>query len=41
MNQYLFTLLAFLGGLFLALQGSLNAQLGVLLKNPLLASLVA
>jgi transporter family-2 protein len=41
MNQYLLTLLAFTGGVFLALQGSLNAQLGILLKNPLLASLVA
>lgn len=41
MNQYLLTLLAFWGGAFLALQGSLNAQLGVLLKNPLLASLIA
>jgi transporter family-2 protein len=41
MNQYLLMILAFVGGAFLALQGSLNAQLGVLLKNPLLASLVA
>ena len=30
-----------MGGVFLAIQGGLNAQLGVLLKNPLLASLVA
>ncbi|ELR69471.1 hypothetical protein C900_05003 [Fulvivirga imtechensis AK7] len=35
------TILAFIGGVFLAIQGGLNAQLGVLLKNPLLASLVA
>jgi len=41
MNQYLLILLAFIGGIFLALQGALNAQLGLLLKNPLLASLVA
>jgi len=41
MNPYLLTLLAFIGGVFLALQGSLNAQLSVLLKHPLLASLVA
>lgn len=34
-------MLAFIGGVFLALQGSLNAQLGVLLRNPFLASLVA
>ncbi len=33
--------LAFIGGVFLAMQGGLNAQLGVLLKNPLLASLIA
>ncbi len=33
--------LAFIGGIFLAMQGGLNAQLGVLLKNPLLASLIA
>ncbi|WMX16700.1 DMT family transporter [Aureispira sp. CCB-E] len=41
MNQYLLSLLALIGGAFLALQGSLNAQLGLLLKNPLLASLIA
>ena len=41
MNQLLLVALAFVGGVFLAVQGSLNAQLGVLLKNPLLASLVA
>lgn len=33
--------LAFTGGVFLAAQGGLNARLGVLLKSPLLASLVA
>lgn len=33
--------LAFLGGVFLALQGGLNAKLGVHLKSPLLASLIA
>ncbi|MGK0308660.1 MAG: transporter family-2 protein [Urechidicola sp.] len=41
MNQLTLTFLAFIGGVFLAIQGGLNAQLGVLLKNPLLASLVA
>lgn len=33
--------MAFTGGVFLAIQGSLNAQLGIWLKSPLLASLVA
>jgi transporter family-2 protein len=41
MNQSTLIFLAFIGGVFLAIQGGLNAQLGVLLKNPLLASLVA
>lgn len=41
MNNYGLLIFAFIGGVFLALQGGLNAQLGVLLKNPLLASLVA
>lgn len=41
MNNYGLLILAFIGGVFLALQGGLNAQLGVLLRNPLLASLVA
>ena len=41
MNQLILSALAFIGGVFLAVQGGLNAQLGVLLKNPLLASLVA
>ncbi|GAA0189512.1 DMT family transporter [Fulvivirga kasyanovii] len=41
MNQLTLSILAFTGGIFLAMQGGLNAQLGVLLKNPLLASLVA
>jgi len=41
MNQYILSGLAFLGGVFLAIQGGLNAQLGVLLKNPLLASVIA
>lgn len=30
-----------MGGVFLAMQGGLNAQLGSLLKNPLLATLIA
>ncbi|GET31420.1 hypothetical protein PbJCM13498_02830 [Prolixibacter bellariivorans] len=41
MNQLFLPLLAFVGGIFLAIQGSLNAHLGVLLKNPLLASVTA
>jgi len=41
MNQYSLISIAFLGGILLAAQGGLNAQLGVFLKNPLLASLVA
>lgn len=41
MNQFILIILAFTGGVFLAIQGGLNAQLGVLLKHPLLASLVA
>ncbi|RKR12487.1 transporter family-2 protein [Maribacter vaceletii] len=41
MNNYVLLILAFIGGVFLAMQGGLNAQLGVLLKNPLLASLIA
>ncbi|MBU2913578.1 DMT family transporter [Reichenbachiella agariperforans] len=41
MNQYTLSLLACVGGVFLAAQGGLNAHLGVLLKHPLLASVVA
>jgi len=41
MNNYYIFVLAFIGGVFLAIQGGLNAQLGVLLRNPLLASLIA
>ncbi len=41
MNNYGLVGLAFIGGIFLALQGGLNAYLGVLLKNPFLASLIA
>lgn len=41
MQQYINILLAIIGGVFLAMQGGLNAQLGVQLKNPLLASLTA
>jgi transporter family-2 protein len=41
MNQTSLSLLAILGGVFLAAQGGLNSNLGVLLKNPLLASVVA
>lgn len=41
MNQISLSILAILGGVFLAAQGGFNSKLGVLLKNPLLASLVA
>ncbi|MBC9796689.1 DMT family transporter [Sinomicrobium weinanense] len=41
MNQLTLSALAFLGGIFLAAQGSYNAHLGVLLKNPFLASVTA
>ncbi|WP_299626836.1 DMT family transporter [uncultured Tenacibaculum sp.] len=41
MNNYGLLILAFIGGVFLAIQGGLNAQLGVLLRHPLLASLIA
>ena len=41
MNQYSLSFLAILGGMFLAAQGGLNSSLGVLLKNPFLASVIA
>ncbi|MFC5046989.1 DMT family transporter [Aquimarina hainanensis] len=41
MNYFNLILLAFLGGVFLAIQGALNARLGVLLKSPLLATVIA
>jgi len=41
MNQYTLSVLAILGGMFLAAQAGLNSNLGFLLKNPLLASIVA
>ena len=41
MNQFTLSILAFIGGIFLAIQAGLNTNLGVLLKNPLLASVVA
>lgn len=41
MNHFSLIILAFIGGVLLAMQGALNAHLGVLLKNPLLASVVA
>ncbi|ASZ14088.1 DMT family transporter [Chitinophaga pendula] len=41
MSHLILLLLAFTGGIFLALQGGLNAQLGVLLRHPLLATVVA
>ncbi|MBO0931964.1 DMT family transporter [Fibrella aquatilis] len=41
MNQLTLAALAFVGGICLAVQGGLNAQLGVILKNPLMAAVVA
>jgi transporter family-2 protein len=41
MSQLILSLLAILGGMFLAAQGGLNALLGVFLKNPLMAAVVA
>ncbi len=41
MNQLTLAILAFIGGVCLAAQGGLNAQLGVILKNPLMAAVVA
>ena len=41
MNQYTLSILAIIGGVFLAAQGGLNSHLGVLLKNPLMATFVA
>jgi len=41
MNQYTLSILAIIGGVFLAAQGGLNSHLGVLLKNPLIATFVA
>ncbi|PKH53010.1 EamA-like transporter family protein [Tenacibaculum sp. Bg11-29] len=40
-SKYNLLILAFIGGVFLAMQGGLNTRLGILLKNPVLASLVA
>ncbi len=39
MNKMLLMILAFSGGVFLAAQSALNTHLGVLLKNPILATL--
>ena len=41
MKQLILSVLAIVGGISLAAQGGINAKLGVWLKNPLLASLVA
>ncbi|MEW2922238.1 MULTISPECIES: DMT family transporter [Flavobacteriaceae] len=41
MNNGVTVLLAILGGVFLAMQGGLNAKLGIHLKSPVLASLIA
>jgi len=40
-NNIFIMLIAMTGGVLLSIQGGLNAQLGVLLKNPLLATLAA
>jgi transporter family-2 protein len=40
MNQFLLSCLAFIGGVFLAIQASLNTNLGILLKKPVFASVV-
>lgn len=41
MNQLTLSVFAIIGGVFLAAQGGINSNLGVWLKNPLLASVVA
>ena len=41
MNQLILSAIAFTGGVFLAAQGVFNSQLGVILKNPLLAAVTA
>jgi transporter family-2 protein len=41
MNQLTLSVLAIIGGVFLAAQGALNSNLGIWLRNPLLASVVA
>ena len=41
MNQYSLYIVAIIGGAFLAIQGGLNSYLGVLLKNPMIATFVA
>nr|WP_321358729.1 DMT family transporter [uncultured Draconibacterium sp.] len=41
MSKLIFSILAFTGGIALAAQSGLNTQLGLGLKNPLLASLIA
>jgi len=41
MNQLTILAIAFLGGIFLAIQGGFNAQLAAHLKSPLLAAVVA
>lgn len=41
MNNYTFFTLAFLAGIMIVIQGGTNAQLGTLLKSPVMASLIA
>ena len=41
MSKVILLILGFSGGVFLAVQGGLNARLGIMLKSPLLASLIA
>lgn len=41
MNQIALSLLAFLAGILLTMQGGLNTQLGIMLRHPLLATVTA
>lgn len=41
MNKIVLLTMAFIGGVSLAIQGGLNSKLGVLIKNPFLASVIA
>lgn len=41
MNKFVLLALAFVGGVSLAIQGGLNSKLGVLVRNPLIAAVIA
>ena len=41
MNSYILSLLAFTGGVFIAMQSALNSRLGTLLSNPFIATFIA